>query len=85
MFEPTMFGYARIYFFPERGPVERHAGKFLDKEHTSPPFYAKRIHYRIFRRRLITNAEKFEAAKRFWSEIEPKIKDMRNPKVDRDF
>jgi hypothetical protein len=48
MFEPTMFGYPRIYFFPEQGPIERHAGEFLDKEHTSPPFYAKRIHYRVF-------------------------------------
>ena len=57
MHAPTMFGYTRIYFFPERGPVERHAGEFLDKEHTSPPFYAKRIRYKLFARRLGTNAK----------------------------
>ena len=31
------------------------------------------------------NEAKFEAAKRFWEEIEPKIKDSREPRIDRDF
>ena len=35
---PAMFGYTRIYFFPETGRVERHAGEFLDKEHLSQRF-----------------------------------------------
>ena len=83
--EPSMFGYTRIYFFPERGPIERHAGEFLDKEHTSPPFYAKRIPYKTFERRLRTREEKFEAAKRFWTEVEPKIAAMRDARIDRDF
>jgi hypothetical protein len=85
LFEPTMFGYTRIYFFPERGRIERHAGEFLDKQHTSPPFYAKRVRYKTFQRRLRTKEERFEAAKRFWMEIEPKIKEIREPRIDRDF
>ena len=76
----------RIFFFPERGPIERHAGEFLDKDHNkSPPFYAKRIAYRTFERRLETKEEKFEAAKRFWAEVEPKIIGMREVRIDRDF
>jgi hypothetical protein len=85
MLEPTMFGYTRIYFFPERGRVERHAGEFLDKQHNSQAFYAKRIRYKFFQRRLSGKEEKFEAAKNFWAEIEPKIKDSREPRIDCDF
>ena len=85
MHEPTMFGYTRIYFFPERGRIERHAGEFLDKEHKSPPFFAQRIRYRVFQRRLRTKEEKFEAAKRLWANIEPKFQAMAGPRIDRDF
>ena len=85
MHEPTMFGYTRIYFFPERGPIERHAGEFLDKQHTSPPFYAKRMRYGILGRRLRTKEEKLEAAKRLWEEIGPKIKSMQELDIKRDF
>lgn len=83
--KPTMFGYTRIYFFPERGRIERHAGEFLDKQHNSQAFYAKRIRYKLSQSRLSGKEEKFEAAKRFWEEIEPKIKDSREPRIDCDF
>jgi len=85
MFEPTMFGYTRIYFFPERGRIERHAGEFLDKQHTSPPFYAQRMRYRPWQRHLVTDAAKFAAAKSLWSEIEPSITAMKEQRIDRDF
>jgi hypothetical protein len=80
-----MFGYSRIYFFPERGRIERHAGEFLDKQHTSPPFYARRVRYRPWQRHLVTDAAKFAAAKRLWSEIEPSITAMKEQRKDRDF
>jgi hypothetical protein len=85
MFEPTMFGYTRIYFFPERGRIKRHAGEFLDKQHISQPFFATRIRYKAFQRRLNDDHKKFEAAKRFWETIEPKIKDGHELRIDRDF
>jgi hypothetical protein len=85
MYEPTMFGYTRIYFFPERGRIERHAGEFLDKQHTSPPFYAQRLRYRPWQRHLAADAEKFAAAKRLWAEIEPSITATQERRIDRDF
>ena len=86
MFEPTMFGYTRIYFFPEQGPIKRHAGEFLDKEHTSPPFYAQRIEYGLFQRRLRTKEERFAAAGKFWAEVEPVLKSRTTDlRIDRDF
>ena len=85
MHEPTMFGYTRIYFFPERGRIERHAGEFLDKEHKSPPFFAQRIRYGLFQRRLRTKEEKLEAARRLWANIEPKFQAVPGPRIDRDF
>ena len=63
--EPSMFGYTRIYFFPAHGRIERHAGEFLDKENASPPFYAKRVRYKRFQRRLRDRQEKFDAAKNY--------------------
>ena len=85
MFEPTMFGYTRIYFFPEHGPIKRQAGEFLDKEHTSPPFYAERIAYKMFQRRLATKEDRFAAAQKFWKAIEPTIKTKADLRIDRDF
>lgn len=84
-FEKTQFGYTRIHFFPGQGRVERHAGEFLDKEHTSPPFFAKRLHYRQFQRRLQTDADKIAAAKAFWADLEPRLLAMPEVRIDRDF
>ncbi|MFM1815584.1 MAG: hypothetical protein RLZ98_2279 [Pseudomonadota bacterium] len=82
---PTMFGYTRIYFFPDHGRIERHAGEFLDKLHTSPPFFACRLRYRTLQRRPRTAEEKLEKARRFWMEIEPKIRAMPELSIQRDF
>ena len=82
---PTMFGYTKIFFFPDRGRIERHAGEFLDKEHTSPPFYAKRIRYKLFQRRLRSTDDKIAAAKRLWAEIEPSILRRPDARIERDF
>lgn len=83
--QPTMFGYTNIYFFPAQGRILRHAGEFLDKEHLSSMFYAKRIRYGLFQRRLSTKEQKFAAAKSFWAEIEAKIVSRTDRKLDQDF
>lgn len=82
---PAMFGYTRIYFFPEHGRVERHAGEFLDKEHLSQRFFAKRLHYGLFKKPLASKDAKFAAAKSFWDEIEAKFKMSAPPRIDQDF
>lgn len=82
---PTMFGYTSIYFFPERGRIERHAGEFLDKEHTSPPFYSRRVKYKLLQRRLKSADEKIAAAKQLWADIETKIASRTDNRLDRDF
>lgn len=82
---PTMFGYTRIYFFPAQGRILRHAGEFLDKEHHSSRFYAKRLRYGLLQRRLATDEQKFAVAKSFWTEIEPKILTRQDHRLDRDF
>lgn len=82
---PSMFGYTRIYFFPEIGRVERLAGEFLDKEHTSPPFFAKRIRYRGFARKLTTPEQKQDAAKQLWNEIKDDLAATPNLPIERDF
>lgn len=82
---PAMFGYTRIYFFPETGRIERQAGEFLDKEHQSQRFFAKRLHYGPFKKRLTGREAKFEAAKHFWSEIQGNFRKDAPPRVDQDF
>jgi hypothetical protein len=83
--QPDQFGYTRIYFFPRRGRIERHAGEFLDKEHKHPPFYARRIRYRLFQRRVTSDKDRLEAAKALWQDIGPKVSAMPGPRIDRDF
>jgi hypothetical protein len=83
---PAMFGYTRIYFFPDQGPVERHAGEFLDKEHSSQLFFAERLRHGWFGKRAKTKEEKFAAAKRFWEKIEPRFQGATPPtRMDCDF
>jgi len=84
--KPTMEGYTKIFFFPGRGPIERHAGEFIDKQNNiSPPFYAKRLCYGLFGRRLRTKEEKIEAAKCVWEGIASRIKNMRELDISSDF
>lgn len=82
---PTMFGYTRIYFYPEVGTIDRHAGEFLDKQHTSPPFFARRMRYRAFQRRLKTTDEKIAAARTLWAEIGPSLHAMPALNIETDF
>ncbi len=84
-FSKTQFGYTRIHFFPAQGQVQRHAGEFLDKEHKSPPFFARRLRYTTFQRRLETKEQKLETARQFWGELEGKLKAMPEVRIDRDF
>jgi hypothetical protein len=82
---PAMFGYTRIYFFPDQGRIERQAGEFLDKEHSSQHFFAERVNYGWFGKRLKTKEEKFAAASTFWNRIEPRFKGGAPARVDCDF
>lgn len=82
---PDMFGYTRIYFFPDRGPIGRLAGEFLDKQHFSPPFYATRMRYRPMQRRLATSEQKLAAARALWAEIEPRVEAMASRRIEQDF
>ena len=83
--EPTMFGYTQIYFFPDSGRVERQAGEFLDKEHESAAFFAKRHPYSMFQRRISDGKLKFEAAKQFWTDAGPAIAGRKEISIKRDF
>ncbi len=66
-----MRGYTEIYFFPADQTPERLAGEFLDKEHNAARFYARRLPHKV--KRLRSNADRLEAARQFWSSIEPDI------------
>ena len=83
--EPTMYGYTHINFFPGSGRVERLAGEFLDKKHESAAFYARRLHYSMFQRRITDKKAQFEAAKKFWTEFAPAITSRKEPSVKFDF
>lgn len=82
---PDMFGYTRIYFFPDKGPIDRHAGEFLDKQHFSPPFYARRLRYGLFQRRPASAEQKLTAARLLWAEIEPRAENMASRRIEQDF
>ena len=83
--EATMFGYTHINFFPSSGRVERLAGEFLDKKHESAAFYARRLHYSMFQRRITDQKAQFESAKKFWAEFDPAITSRKEPSVKFDF
>ena len=63
-----MRGYTEIYFFPKHRRPERHAGEFLDKQHKSVRFYAKKLEGVPLPR---SEKERLGAAKAFWKEFEP--------------
>ncbi len=77
-----MRGYTEIYFFPDDAVPERHAGEFLDKEHNSARFYARKLKSR---RRLRSDAERLAAARAFWESLEPHIDTVANRPVSADW
>jgi len=86
LFKPDMRGYTEIYFFPRNAVATRHAGKFLDPKHTSDiRFYAVRQRYGWFQRRLSSSAEKIEAARKLWNQIEPKLSVLKSRDISTDF
>jgi hypothetical protein len=83
---PEMRGYTEIFFFPNGELAERHAGKFLDPNHTSDiRFYARKRQYRRFERRLASADAKIKAARELWSEIEPRLNYLRGREISADF
>lgn len=77
-----MRGYTEIYFFPDDAVPERHAGEFLDKEHNSARFYARKLKSR---RRLRSDKDRLAAARAFWESIEPVIDTIANRPVSADW
>ncbi len=86
MHRPDMRGYTEIFFFPNDGLAERHAGKFLDPQHTSDiRFYAGKQHYRLFERRITSTEKKLEATRRFWKKLAPTLHCLRSRDISADF
>lgn len=82
--KPTMRGYTEMYFFPDVGPLERHAGEFLDKEHNYR-FYAQR---KKFGWRDITptkDADRIAAAHQLWEEIKPDLPRLNQQSIAKDW
>lgn len=81
-----MRGYTEIYFFPENAFAERHAGKFLDPKHTSDiRFYAERVRYKPFARKISRDQDKIAAARELWNRLEPKTVALRALSIETDF
>lgn len=89
--EPDMRGYTEIYFFPHHsrlgllGRADRHAGRFLDPNHPDTRFYAERIAYSWFQRRIKTDKAKIAAAREFWERHRGRIEDMKATEIKADF
>ena len=83
---PDMRGYTEIYFFPREGVPQRHAGKFLDPQHTSDiRFYARKQRYGFWERRMRTPETKLEAARKLLADIEPRIAVLQAREIAADF
>jgi hypothetical protein len=83
---PDMRGYTEIYFFPNDGLAERHAGKFLDPRHTSDiRFYARKQKHALFERRFRESGKKLEAARALLSDIEPILPCLKSREISADF
>ncbi len=86
MHYPDMRGYTEIFFFPRDGLAERHAGKFLDPNHTRDiRFYAKKHRSGLFGRRLKSKDQKLQAARQLWDEIQKQIGFLRARPISADF
>ncbi len=85
---PDMRGYTEVYFFPMQGLAQRHAGKFLDAQHTTDiRFYARKQKYKLFERPFGVDdtGKKLEAAHQLWLELEPKLSSLRDRQINADF
>jgi hypothetical protein len=86
MHQPEMRGYTEMYFFPVDTVAQRHAGRFLDPQHTHDiRFYAEKHHYRPFQWRLAKPDRKLETAQAVWQKIEPRLGYLRSRTVSADF
>jgi hypothetical protein len=83
---PDMRGYTEIFFFPNGALAERHAGKFLDPNHTTDiRFYARKQRYRLLARRFRSPEKRLEAARGFLAELEPALPRLKNREISADF
>lgn len=78
-------GYTFIEFFPRDRVPERHTGVFHDPEHLNVRFYARKLKYRRFQRRLRDMEPRRQAAKAFADEIMEKMPKMIEMSVDADW
>lgn len=77
---PAMRGYTEIYFFPKQAMAQRHAGAFLDREHTSDiRFYARKHDAKKWSLRPQTEKEQLSLSRQFWDDIQPNLQ----PIIDR--
>ena len=81
----TMRGYTEINFFPEGEHAGRLAGKFLDENHNSSRFYARRRHYTYIERRRLSEDQKIAEAGKVWASIETKLDRVANRDISADW
>jgi hypothetical protein len=78
-------GYTFIEFFPRDAVPERHTGVFHDKDHPDVRFYARKLNYRMFQRRLRRIDQRKQAAAAFAEEIAPRLPELARAGVDADW
>lgn len=78
-------GYTFIEFFPSDEVPRRHTGVFHDKEHPDVRFYARKLKYGMFQRRLKEMEQKRLAAKAFADEIAPRLTELAQHSIDADW
>lgn len=82
--KPTMRGYTEIYFFPEEGPIARHAGEFLDKEHNYR-FYSERRKFGWLDLPPATDRERIAASADLWSRVQPELPRVLKQSISKDW
>ena len=78
-------GYTFIEFFPRDAIAQRHTGAFHDKAHLDVRFYARKLKYGRFERRLKTMEQRRQAALGFGATIMPRMPDLLKAAVDVDW
>ena len=82
--KPTMRGYTEMYFFPDEGPITRHAGEFLDKEHNYR-FYARRRKFGWRDTAPATDAERIAAADLLWQDLQKDLPRITKQSISKDW
>lgn len=78
-------GYTFIEFFPPDRVPQRHTGAFHDREHPDVRFYARKLRYRRFQRRLRDMEPRRLAAKSFADEVASRLPVLIRTSIDADW